>query len=433
MDTVPTLTDWQWPDTGGPTDARLDDEALWERFRATFFPTDRLNLNPGTLGTPSRLVQEAMGRLQADEMHAFPLGQYVRGREVLRRLRGLASQLWGHDISRMAFCGGTTQTMNLVAQGLIYRLRLADAKALEFAGRPIRVLTSQHEHYGGVAGFERHPGFEVIYASEEDLWDQDAFARLVDHTQPEILFLSQVTYTLGKVLPLEPCFETARATCPGIWCIADAAQAVGLITPAYAHADLTVASAHKWLFGPNGAGFLWLSERAATELRAFHWAGEPLDPTAQVSLFEVAGGQDFALYAGVEAAIEMVLAVTPEVIQQRSARLAAHLAEELARCFKRHQVAVRFSQPFSSDMSVAPPSSRALLGGLSLSFPDFDPYPIYASLNTHGIHVKCIKGRLKLGGTHNLLRFGVPFFETRQRLETVLEVVDAYLSNRATA
>ncbi len=37
-----------------------DSTPNWERFRAVLFPGERVNLNPGTLGTPSTWVRQAM-------------------------------------------------------------------------------------------------------------------------------------------------------------------------------------------------------------------------------------------------------------------------------------------------------------------------------------------------------------------------------------
>lgn len=53
-------------------------------------------------------------------------------------------------------------------------------------------------------------------------------AAAVASQRPQVLFLSQITYTKGQVIPVARHIAAARAVDPELWAIVDAAQAVGL-------------------------------------------------------------------------------------------------------------------------------------------------------------------------------------------------------------
>ena len=63
-------------------------------------------------------------------------------------------------------------------------------------------------------------------------------------------------------------------------------------------------------------------------------------------------------------------------------------------------------------------------GVLTVAFENYDPYPLYNAMNQRGVHCKCIKDTCKRGEPRQLLRFGVPFYETESRLEQALSIVD---------
>lgn len=370
-----------WPDEA--------DAAAWEALRRATFPSDRLNLNPGTLGTCAAPIRRAVEAFRADT-DGYPLGQYVAGREALRRARAAATALWGEA---PAICGATTQTMNL--------LTLLLPRAL---GKPsLRVLTTLHEHHGGAGGFEHDPSYAVAFLTPAELTDADALAARVRAEAPDVLLVSQRAWTDNAALPVEALLAAAEAHAPACLRIVDAAQVVGVETPALdPRADLVVASAHKWLFGPAGTGFVWVRPRALERLGSVWHAGEPLDPEAPLCRWEAAGGQDFALYAGVEAALALYAAAGPARVAARSQRLAAWLADALP--------------------DALPDARIDAAGAVVRLRPAGDPYPLYAALNARGVHTKCVKAELG-GETLALLRMGVPWYESEARLARAVTLV----------
>lgn len=366
-----------------PTD---DDARGWEALRHALFPGDRLNLNPGTLGTPSTPVRRAIADFQENNA-GYPLGQYIAGRQALRAARARAAELWGDT---PAVVGSTTHTMNLLTL-LLPRV---------LGSSHIRVLTTLHEHHGGAGGFEHDPAYDVRFFSTEELADPERARARILAERPAVLLVSQRAWTDGARLPVDTLVPTAREALPDCVIVVDAAQSLGLEPPALLGLpddkgpDLVVASAHKWLFGPPGAGFVWV--RPAVRDRLHPWrAGEPLDPDSPLSPWEAAGGQDFGVYAGVHAALDLYACVGPERVRERSGQLAAWLATALG--------------------EVLPDAGVDAVGGVVRVRTARDPYPLYAALNERGIHTKCVK--MQVGADQlALLRVGVPWYETTLRL-----------------
>ncbi len=366
----------------------------WEALRRAQFPADRLNLNPGTLGTPSTAVRAAIAAFRAEDDEAYPLGRYVRGRQALGRARAAAKALWGRE---PALAGGATHTMNLVSLALGRGSRRG----------PLTVLTTVHEHHGAVAVFERDPVFRVTYLSAGEMVDESAFADRVRRERPAVCLFSQRTWIDGARLPVGHWCTLVGALAPECLRIVDAAQALGVEPLVIDEADVIVASGHKWLGGPAGTGFAWASDRAIDVIGPLWRTGEPLDPDARLAAWEPAGGQDFALYAGIEAALGLYARVGPERVRSRSEVLARGLAHALA--------------------GVLPEAEIDAAGAVvRVRFPEQDPYPLYASLNAQGIHTKCVKVELPTGERVTLLRIGVPWYESPPRLRRLVRAVEVH-------
>lgn len=390
---------------------RPDDHDLWDRFRVRQFPGRRLNLDTGTIGTPSQAVRNALTGFWADELYAYPVGQIQRGRAEMRRARALAAALWSADVP--AVTGGTTEAARVVAHAL--REHVGPHAA------PV-VLASGHEHPGGLGPFERGAGLRAVTIPDEALRDADAVAALAAAHRPVALVLSQITYTTGQVLPVREIAAAVRAAAPEVFVVVDAAQALGLVAPAFAGADIVIASGHKWLFGPPGCGLAWASARARKELRALALSADALDPDAPCPGLERNGAHDFSLYAGLAAALDLHAAIGPAAVLRRTRTLAAWLARELHQRLQAAAVAHRFVDPASGEAREAPPPAEALLGPVSVEFPDRDPEPACEALGHAGIHVRCLHER-RGGKRLNLVRFGAPCYESDARVRRGLDAL----------
>lgn len=378
---------------------------------AAEFPLRRYNFNPGTLGTPARATRRAIAIFE-EETEGWPIEAYRRGRLKLAAARQQAVTLWGND--QLAIGPGTTLWCNLLLDAL------AGHRRRERVGT-LRVLTTGHEHDGGAGALEHHPDLAVSYVGDTHLLDPDDFGEQVSARNPEVVFLSQVTWTEGRELPVRELIAEVRRRAPEAWVILDAAQAVGLCAPVLGIADFTVASGHKWLNGPAGTGFCWLGPRPIQELGGLFFVGHSLDESWALRRFEPGGGQDFSRFAGLEAALSLYSQVGVDGALSRSRRLANHFARGLHRVFTHHKVPHSYFDG-SRWMEEVPdlPSGTCVV-----RFPlEFDPYPLYTRLDIRAVHMKCIKGKTGTGEPLNQLRFGLPWFEQEERLEAALSIID---------
>ena len=389
-------------------------------------PGGRINLNPGTLGRPSRRVCAAIAAFGEEERQAWPLGQYGRGREAIHAARLRAAAIWG---AAPAITAGTTQTLNLLLLNLTVHLA---AQRTQPAGRdgtaPLQVLTTGHEHEGGIAGFERHPRWSVRYLPEEALADPALAGEIARRERPALLLLSHITWTEGRRLPVEAIRAAVRGASPETWTVLDAAQSLGLAALPEGFADnwdFTVASAHKWLSGPSGTGLLWRSARGRSA-GPLCWSGHALDPDAEQGGDEQAGGQDFSRLCGLEAALALYAEAGIAAAQAESARRADRLAAGLHRLLAAAGVRHEFAAP--ARPGVWSPEPVSLEGICTVRFPDRDPYPLYRALEAARVHVKCIKGRTPTGVELQQLRFGVPWYEPEARVDGALARIGGCIS-----
>lgn len=389
--------------------AEAQQAARLARLAAEEFPPEpggRINLNPGTMARPSRRALAAIAAYPEDGRCSWPLGQYGAGREAIQAARRRAAALWG---ATPAITAGTTQTVNLILLNLLIQ-----------RGRPCRVLTTGHEHEGGIAGFERHPGWSVSYLPDDALTDPALAGEIARRERPDLLFLSHITWTDGRLLPVEEIRMAVAEACPEAWALLDAAQSVGLasLPPGFAERwELTVASAHKWLAAPSGLGLLWRGARARAA-GPLCWGGHPLDPEAAEGGDEQAGGQDFSRLCGLAAALDLYAEAGIAAAQAESARKADRLAEGIHAILGGAGRGHAFAVP---DQPGAWSGAPVPMAGICTVRLEEDPYPLYRALEEARVHVKCVKGRTPTGVELRQLRLGVPWYTTDAEIGEALE------------
>lgn len=403
--------------------ASVADDAFWERARRGCFPSRRINLNPAALSAPSVPAREAIRRFCEDEIDAFPVGSYGRGREALSRSRRWMERIWPEVGAPGGAAAGATATLATLGTALYPAL----AKR---TGRKVRVLMSAHEHDSARTGFERHAGFDTAVLEEGRETDPEAILEMVDALRPDVLFLSLVTYDLGRWLPVpEVLGGLSDAESPRV-VIVNATQAVGIRPelPALGRgARIMFASGHKWLFAPPGTGLLWMTPEAIDLLGPYICVGEGLDAESPLGKFEPGGGQDFARFAGLEAALRLYAHLGPERVLSRSTGLARWFLVELDRVLRDRGIGARY---YGAGGRLPDPAggdpAGSLQGVFSAVFEEFDPFPLYEHLNGRRVHVKCIKKRDGDGRPLQLLRFGFPCYENLDRLEAAIREIQAW-------
>jgi selenocysteine lyase/cysteine desulfurase len=281
-------------------------------------------LNTGSLGPTSRDVLEAT--LEAwRQIESNPV-QMAYGNGAVHvatdRVREAAARFIGCAPDELLLTRCTTEGMNSVALGM----RL-DAGA--------RVLTTDQEHHGGNDCWQylaRRRGV-VVDTVPLALSDHDP-QRIVDRfaaaitPATRVISVSHICTSTGLRMPVAELARLARSR--GLLCVVDGAQTVGQIAVnvkelgCHAYA----ASGHKWLLGPKGTGFLYVSADAADAVAPVQWQ----DTKRYVA--GSAGMGSLPLVVGLGRAIEHANARGMASIERRTSELREHLVAQLRRLSK---------------------------------------------------------------------------------------------------
>jgi selenocysteine lyase/cysteine desulfurase len=277
-------------------------------------------LNTASLGPTPRTVFERT--MQAwREIETNPVRQaYGAGAMALEAegTRQRAAGLLGCDGSELLITRCTTEAMTSIAQGIVLE-------------RGDRVLTTNHEHHGGEMCWQylqRKRGVEIdvlrIPLTEHD---PSAVLNRFDAAitrRTRVISVSHVLTTNGLRMPIAEIATLARAR--SILCVVDGAQAIGEISVdlhalgchAYAGAG------HKWLMGPKGTGFLYISADAADRI-------EPLQRMDGVRFVSNAVGMGpVPLVVGLGAAIDAMQAQGMASVEQRILELRERVYQGLS-------------------------------------------------------------------------------------------------------
>ncbi|ADV00155.1 aminotransferase class V-fold PLP-dependent enzyme [Alicycliphilus denitrificans] len=222
--------------------------------------------NAATTQTPLA-VQQAVQRFEQHDRANIHRGvhslsqratdAFEAARATLKRFVGAGAE---HEL---VFTSGTTEALNLVAQGL---WAAGQAKAWLRAGD--RIVVSGLEHHANLVPWQhaaRMSGAELAILrpdAQGRVHMDDLRALLTPRTR--VLALTAGANATGERPPYEEMLAMARAA--GALTVLDAAQAVGHVMPGLAQleCDFMAFSGHK-MYGPMGTGAL-AGRRAALEL-----------------------------------------------------------------------------------------------------------------------------------------------------------------------
>jgi len=288
---------------------------------------DVVYLNTGA-GSPSpRRVVEAMEREAAVHEYEAPSGAGTYGalEDALDETRARLGDFLCVDQDSVALTESTTDGIARVAA------------AMDWGPGDVVVRTDQ-EHSAGILPWDRlrdTRGVEVrvVEAAGGEV-DREAWKSAVDGAR--LACFSSLAWTDGARLPVKDL--TAIAHDAGARVLVDAVQSVGQhpVDVAAWGADAVAAAGHKWLLGPTGAGFLYVSDAFARELDPAHVGYVGLvDPEADdwtlrgdARRFEV-GSVSPVPYAGLREGIATIDALGFDTIEARVERLTDRLKDGL--------------------------------------------------------------------------------------------------------
>ena len=286
---------------------------------------DAIYLNHASTGPlPQRAVDalSEWARLRATPnriSHEYQFGTLTRGRELI-------AQLIGASPEEIALATNTSYGLNLAAFSLpIGAGDVVLSPDLEF---PANVYPWMQLAAIRGAEYRRLP-------CEDGVLDPDRLARELQDDRVKVVTVSWVQFASGARVDLEALGSLCRAR--GVYFVVDAIQGLGPLTLDLHRApvDILACGAQKWLLSPWGAAFVYVRRELAEAL-------EPHD----VSWLAVRGADDFSRlvdydltwrsdarrfefvtlpfqdYAGMNASLELLLEVGPEVAAAHVERLA---------------------------------------------------------------------------------------------------------------
>lgn len=282
----------------------------------------RIHFNNAGAALPPRPVVQAMHEYLDLEAQ---IGGYeaadLRAAEVAGFYTAVA-QMLGADPRNIAFSGSAT-----------------DAYARALSAVPLKagdvVLTTENDYVSNQIAFlslQKRQGIRVLRAADtpEGGVDVADMERLIKMHRPALVAVTHVPTNSGLVQPVEAVGRLCRTE--GIWYLVDACQSAGQMPLDVTRigCDFLAATLRKFLRGPRGAGFLYVSDRALDaglemllpDMRGANWTG----PDEYVALPDARRYEYWemspALLLGSKAAVEYALALGLDAVQQRVGRLA---------------------------------------------------------------------------------------------------------------
>ncbi|HEX6433752.1 MAG TPA: aminotransferase class V-fold PLP-dependent enzyme [Gemmatimonadales bacterium] len=287
------------------------------------------------------------------------------------------------------------------------------------------ILTSRSDYASNqimYLSLARRRGVEVIRAPDapEGGIDPDAVRKLVGRRRPALVALTWIPTNSGLVQPVEAVGEICREV--EVPYLVDACQAVGQmpIDVARLQCDYLAATARKFLRGPRGLGFLYISDRMLErgahpllpDMHGATWTGQNdfvLTPDARrFETWEFA----FALVLGLGAAAGYAGEVGLDTARDRSRELAVYVRDQLA----------------------ALPGVRVLDRGPELcaiataTFEGRDAKDLKLALRARGINTSSPEREdavidMDEKGAASALRISAHYYNTREEVDTAVEAL----------
>jgi selenocysteine lyase/cysteine desulfurase len=274
-------------------------------------------LNTATFGQLPRRATGAVARHFAhrDELAC---GDFLAWYDDMDRIRAKIGRLISCSPDDIAFVPNASTALGLLLAGMDWR-------------PGDRVLTLEHEFPNNLYA----PGLLERFGVETTACPWDRFYESVT-PGTRLAILSSVNYNTGFAPPLSEIAEFLRAR--GILLYIDGTQSVGALRfdTAAIQPDMLAVHGYKWLLSPNGAGFFYIAPHLRQRLQPnvvgwrSHRDWRNVDnlhhgvPELLSSAEKYEGGSvSFALLYAMEASLDLILEIGPDVIERRVLDLAA--------------------------------------------------------------------------------------------------------------
>ncbi len=290
----------------------------WEAVRREFPALANWTyLNTATFGQLPRRGTEAVAK-HFQHRDELACADFLDWFDDLERLRWKIGRLIHCTADDIAFIPNASTALGILLAGLDWK-------------QGDRILTLEHEFPNNLyaPGLLARAGVEPVECTWERFYDSvDSRTRLVA--------ISSANYNTGFAPPLAEIAEVLRER--NVLLYIDGTQSVGALAfdASRIQPDMLAVHGYKWMISPNGAGFMYVHPRLRERLRpnVLGWRshrdwrnvdnlhhGIP-ELTGTAEKYE-GGWVPFALLCALEAAIDLMLEIGPQAIEQRVLELAA--------------------------------------------------------------------------------------------------------------
>lgn len=361
-----------------------------------------IHLNTASAGpTPNRVLRRVVAAWQKIETDPVQMSYWIEPDSVVAtadQVRGKAAALVGCAPDEILLTQGTTDGITIIAHSI--RLREGD-----------HVLLTDQEHEGGETGWLHRQRLDGIVVDRVNIpvgdHDTSAILRRFEsaigpHTRA--ISVSHVLSPTGLRMPIAQIAALAHKK--SALCIVDGAQAVGEIEVAVKTlgCDAYATSGHKWLMGPKGTGFVYVSKDAGDAIAPPEWLmGRRYGSNSQ-------GLSPMALAIGLGEAIDHLREIGMPRVEQHNFALAQRIYSA-------------FAQMPALEI-VSPPPGPLATALVAARLPEsVDSQSLRSRMrDRHGIIIKMAEKRW-----FNGIRFSPHIFNDERQVETALAVLRAEL------
>jgi cysteine desulfurase/selenocysteine lyase len=368
--------------------------------------------NAATTQKP-RSVIDAVSRYYAEENSNIHRGVHFLSQQATfayERARGrLATFVNAAESAEVVFCRGTTEAVNLVAQGFA-RPRLGEGD---------EILVTHMEHHSNIVPWQmlcEQTGATLVVApvTDEGELDLGAFTEKLS-PRTRLVAVTHASNVLGTVNPIRRICDLAHEFDAAVF--VDGAQGAPHL-PVDVQAlgcDFYALSGHK-LFAPTGIGILWGRRDLLDDMAPYEGGGSMIlsvsfegTTYAEVPTKFEAGTPNIAGAVGLSAAVDYLNGLGMEHIAAWEDELLAYATERLTEI-----PGLRLFGTAADKVSV-----------LSFELAGAHPHDIGTILDTEGVAVRtghhCAQPLMQRFGVPAMARASLAFYNTRHEVDVLVE------------
>ncbi len=234
------------------------------------------------------------------------------------------------DTKEIIFTKGTTESINMVASGLVHLINEND-----------EILISTMEHHSNIVPWQMlcektGAKLKIIPLNEKGELDLTAFEALLNE-KTKILAIAHISNVLGTVNPVNELCKKARAF--NCITLVDGAQAIAhsAVDVQEINCDFYVFSGHK-AYAPMGCGILYGKKEMLEKLSPWQGGGEMIDQVSfekttynELPFRQEAGTPNVEAVLGMEEALKYINNIGLEHIAAREKQLLDYATSEMDR------------------------------------------------------------------------------------------------------